>query len=262
MRRGAVGLALLALLAAASVRAEIRSSEECETAIAADPRMAREDAALWSRSGGGVEARVCEAAALEALGATATAAQLLTGLAENTSRAMPVELRAALFEDAGRLWLLEQQPELARQTLARADALTPAAPGRLELSARAAAAEGDWPAALGALDALVAAEPENAGAFALRAAALRRDGQLAAAADSAETALSLSPDLPAGLFEAGAAAAERGDVAGASEAWQTLILVHPEDPLTPMAQRNLQRLAEGAPAPSEPRPRPRDPHRP
>ena len=94
------------------------------------------------------------------------------------------------------------------------------------------------------------------------AAALRRDGQLVAAAESAETALSLSPDLPAGLFEAGAAAAERGDVAGASEAWQTLILVHPEDPLAPMAQRNLQRLAEDAPEPSELRPRPRGPHRP
>ena len=81
-------LFLLALLAAPPAHGEIRSAADCTAAVAADPAAAREDAALWQRTGGGVPARLCEAAALSALGANATAARLLTNLAENPNRAI------------------------------------------------------------------------------------------------------------------------------------------------------------------------------
>ena len=47
-------LLLLAALAPLPAAAEIRSAEECAAAVAADPAMAREEAALWARTGGGV----------------------------------------------------------------------------------------------------------------------------------------------------------------------------------------------------------------
>ena len=140
-------LFLLALLAAAPAHGEIRSAEDCAAAVAADPAAAREDAALWQRTGGGVPARLCEAAALSALGANATAARLLTNLAENPNRAIGRALRAVIFTDAARQWLDADQPDLAAAALDRADALAAAPPDRQVLRARVAAAAGDWPAA-------------------------------------------------------------------------------------------------------------------
>jgi tetratricopeptide (TPR) repeat protein len=242
--------------------AGIATVEECAQAIAADPARAREDAAAWSRSGGGVPARICEASALESMGATATAARLLTGLAENASRPMAPDLRATLFEDAARLWLDEDRPDISRQALDRADTFAPPGPVRLKLRARVAAAEGDWSAATRALDAAIAQDLSDADAYALRAASLRHDGNLGAALASARGALEIAPDDPAGLFEAGAARAEDGDAEGAAADWTRLITLHPDDDLAPVAARNLARLREGAPAPSEPRPRPSDPDRP
>lgn len=225
--------------------AEIRSMTECEAAIAADPQLAREDAAEWARSGGGVEAKICEAAALEAKGATATAARLLSSVATNPSRAIPRDLRVILLEDSAGLWLEEGMPDLARESLDRADRLQPGGPDRLRLRAEAAAAMQDWAAATAALDALIEMAPGDAGAHALRAAALRHQGQLTMALWSAQAALKLSPELPEALFEAGAAAAELQDLPDAEENWLTLIRLYPDHPLSAPARRNLAALVAG-----------------
>lgn len=258
MHRAALALALAAA-AAGPGRAEIRSAADCAAAVAADPQAAREDAAAWARLGGGFEAEICEAAALEAMGAAGSAALLLTRLAENPRRALPPALRVAIYDDAARLWLDAGRPDLARAVLANLDRLAPADTARLRLASRAAAAEGDWPAALASLDALIAAAPGDAGARALRAAALRLSGDPAAARAEAEAALALAPDLPAALFEAGAAAAEAGDPAAAEAAWLRLIAVHPDHDLATDARRNLAAPEAPPPAasPAEARPRPR-----
>ena len=236
-------LFLLALLAAApAARAEIASTEACAAAVAADPAAAREDAALWFRTGGGVAARLCEATALAALGAHATAAELLTNLALNPNRAMSETLRAIVLADAAAQWLDAGQPDLAAVALDRADALAAAGPDRLVLRARVAAAAGDWPAAEAALRAALAAAPDDALAHALLAAALRNAGDPAAALPEAEQALRLAPELPEALFETGAALAETGDTARAADLWLRLIEAHPESGLTPLARANLQRL--------------------
>jgi tetratricopeptide (TPR) repeat protein len=235
-------LVLAALLAAAPAAAEIRSAEDCAAAVAADPAAAREAAAVWQRLGGGVPARLCEAEALAALGAHATAARLLTRLAENPNRAIGPALRAVVLTDGAGEWLAAGRPDLARAALAAADRLAPPDPARLMLRARAEAADAEWPAAAATLAILLEAEPDDALARALRAAALRRAGDPAAALGEAERALALDPDLPEALFEAAAALAETGAPKRAAALWLDLIARHPGHDLAAPARRNLQAL--------------------
>lgn len=234
--------AALMLALALPARAEISSPEECRAAVAADPVAAREDAAAWTRAGGGAAARLCEAAALAEMGATATAARLLTALATNPNRAMGVQTRATALIDATRLWLDAGAPELASAALDTAERLTPENPEIPLLRAHAAAAGGDWPAALAALDTRLADEPDDAAARALRAAALRNAGDPAAAREEADRALGLAPDLPEALFEAAAARAELGEDAAAIELWLRFLGDHPDHPLAAASRRNLQLL--------------------
>ncbi|MFT3974274.1 MAG: hypothetical protein QM699_12725 [Amaricoccus sp.] len=232
---------LVAMLAWPAV-AEITNTDECKAALAADPAKAREDAAVWERSGGGVPARLCSAAALAATGAHATAAQMLTALAENPNRAMSTGLRVQTLVDAADQWLAAGKPDLARALIDRADTVTPPDAGRLVLAARAAAAEEDWPAAATALRAALTTTPDDALAHALLAAALRNGGDAAAALPEADRAVALAPDLPEAMFEQGAARAETGDAKGASAAWLALIEQHPDSSLAGLARLNLQRL--------------------
>jgi tetratricopeptide (TPR) repeat protein len=232
---------LLAALAAPAA-AQIAAPEDCTAAIARDPALAREDAALWYRSGGGTPARLCEAAALEALGAYGTAAHLLTRTAENPNRAISAPLRRTLFEDAARLWLADGQPGLALETLVAAQTLGGLTRDGALTAARAHAAEEDWPAAQATLAALIADRPEDAGLRALHAAALRRGGDPEAALAEAEAALVADPALPEALFEAGAALAELGRDDAAAARWLALLAARPDHDLAPAARANLQRL--------------------
>lgn len=235
-------LFLAVLVVALPAAAEIRTPDQCTAAVAADPAAAREAAAVWQRMGGGVPARLCEAAALSALGAHASAARLLTNLAANPNRAMSANLRAVILTDGARQWLDADRPDLARAALEQAGRITAPDPDRQVLIARVAAAEGDWPAARAALAAALAARPEDAMAHALMAAALRNDGDPAAALAEAERARALAPDLPEALFETGAALAETGETRRASQVWLALIAAHPDSALAALARANLQRL--------------------
>ena len=197
--------------------AAIRSAEDCARAVAANPAAAREEAAIWQRMGGGVPARLCEAEALAALGAHATAAQLLTGVATNPNRAMSAGLRATVLTDAARQWLDAGRADLSRTALAEADRITPPDADRQLVAARADAAEGDWAAAETTLRALLEQRPDDALAHALLAATLRNLGDPEAALPEAEQARRLDPALPEALFETGAALAETGQPDRAAE---------------------------------------------
>lgn len=235
-------LALALLAPGLPARAGISSPEECTAAVAADPAAAREDAAIWSRMGGGVPARLCEATALEAMGATATAAQLLSGLAANPNRDMAAELRGIVFGDAARLWLDAGQPDLAIEAMDQADRLNPPDPERRILRARIEAARQDWPAALATLDAAVALSPGDAQARALHAAALRHSGNAEAARAEADHARALDPDLAAALFESAAARAELGETDAARQLFLDLIEKYPDSDLAAPARRTLHAL--------------------
>ena len=230
------------LLLAAPAAAEIRSAGDCAAAIAADPARAREEAAVWQRLGGGTPASLCEADALAATGAHGTAAALLTNLARDPNRAIPYDARAVILADAASQWLAAERPDLARSTLAAADALVPPDTARLVLAARIAAALDDWPAAQTSLEAAIAREPGDALTHALLAAALRHQDEPAAALAEAERARALDPDLPEALFETGAALAETGQPEQASQAWLALIAAHPDSEFAGLARANLQRL--------------------
>jgi tetratricopeptide (TPR) repeat protein len=242
MNRVLATASVLALALGSAAAAQIRDAASCAPAIAADPDRAREDAALWRQQGGGTPAELCEAAALQALGALGSAAAILTRIGENPNRALAPEVRATILEDAARLWLDAERPDLARAILDQLPRVTPDTAARLMLRARAEAAEADWPAALATLDAILAADPSDATARALRAAALRRSGDPEAAQAEAARALTASPDLAEALFEAGAAAAERGDAETAEAHWMRLIAVHPDHALAILARRNLVTL--------------------
>jgi hypothetical protein len=230
---------ILALTLAPAAGAEIRSAEECAAAVAADPAVAREDAAAWTLLGGGVEATFCEAAALEALEAPAAAALKLTQVAEDRNRAIATDLRALMFGDAARLWLVAERPDLALLALDNLGLLASPSADDLRLRAQAAADLGDWPETLAALDALIAAEPGAARPHALRAAALRHSGDLDGAKIAAQAALDLAPTLPEALFEAAAAHAEAGDAQAAQALWRRLIKTNPDHSLATLARRNM-----------------------
>jgi hypothetical protein len=235
-------LLIFLLVAAPRAQAELRSAEACGEQVAADPAKAREEAAVWSRTGGGVPARLCEAEALVAMGAHASAAQLLTALATNPNRAIPADARAVILADGARQWLAAGRPDLARAALGEAAGLTPPDHDRRILLARAAAAEGDWPAARTALEAEIATRPDAALPHALLAATLRHLDEPGAALAQAQRALALDPALPEAMFETGAALAETGDARGASAIWLKLIGAAPDSELAALARANLQRL--------------------
>ncbi|MFO1105642.1 MAG: hypothetical protein U1E34_06045 [Amaricoccus sp.] len=242
MRRLFLIAAVISSVAAAASAEEITSADQCDAAVAANPASAREAAAVWYRLGGGTAARLCEASALEAMGADTTAAQLLTGVAQNTNRAMPLDLRATVLEDAGRLWLRAGRPDLTLETLASANRLTAADPDRLMLQARAEAAGGDWTATEATLRAFLAAKPDDPLGLALHAAALRQLGEIDAARGEAARALACDPGLAEAQFESAAALAEAGDRDGAGRLWLLLIEQHPDSSLAGLARRNLQGL--------------------
>lgn len=241
MRR-LIAAALFATTLPWPAAAAITNTDECKAALAGDPATAREDAAVWERNGGGVPARLCSAAALAALGAHATAAQMLTGIAESPNRAMSTSLRVQVLVDAADQWLAAGKPGIAREALGRADKLALPDARRLVLTARVAAAEADWPTAETALRAALTTAPDDAATHALLAAALRNQGDATAALPEADRAAALAPDLPEALFELGAARAEIGDSRGAAKAWLTLIEKHQDSSLAGLARLNLQRL--------------------
>jgi tetratricopeptide (TPR) repeat protein len=236
--------AVAAVSAAFPVHAlEIRSADECGPAVAADPEAAREAAAHWYRHGGGAEARLCEAAALEALGAHATAAALLTRLAENPNRVLPRSLRATILADAARLWVDAGHPEMAQAALASAARLAPPDTAALLTSARAAAALGEWEEAREALDRILAEAPDHALARSLRAATLRAAGETAAALAEARAALEAAPGLAEARFEEAAALAELDETEAAVAAFLDLAADAPDHDLAPLARSNARRLA-------------------
>lgn len=260
---------LAACLAAMPASAEIRSAGACAPAIAEDAAKAREEAALWVRTGGGVPARICEAAALEALGALATAALLLGTLAAERNTVMAADLRATIFADAAGLWREAGRPDLARAALAAADRLVAPDAGSLTARARAEAEGGDWAAADASLAAALALSPDDAEILALRAATLRHTGAVDDALATARKARARAPDLAEAQFEEAAAVAESGDALAAIPLWQGLIADHPGTPLAEAAARNLQRArtedpvtpataAEAVPRPKPPRLAPPD----
>ncbi|HEU0223747.1 MAG TPA: tetratricopeptide repeat protein [Paracoccaceae bacterium] len=236
-------LPILLILLPLPAGAEIRSMAECVAAIGTRPSVAREEAAQWATFGGGAEAKACEARALEALGAKTTAAVILTEVASDRGNGLPAATRAALLRDAGRLWLEEGQPAVAREALTRGLDIGPADPDALAMRGEASGRLGLWPDAVRDLTEALKLAPGRADILALRAAAKRKSRDPAGGLEDAEAALANLPHLEEALFEKGACLAVLGRIPEALDVWFRLIELHPESEMAELARRNIQQLS-------------------
>ncbi|RMF34745.1 MAG: hypothetical protein D6754_14490 [Alphaproteobacteria bacterium] len=216
---------------------------ECMARIGANPTVAREEAAQWFVLGGGAEAKTCEARALEALGARGTAAVILAGIAADRGNGLPKATRAAMMQDAGRLWLGEKQYRLSLEALNRAVALGLRDADLLAMRAEAKGRLGMWPEAVADLSAALERAPGRADLLTLRAAANRKSGDPLAGLADAEAALRKLPHYPEALFEKGASLVVLDRVPEALKVWFKLIELHPDSEMAELARRNMQRLS-------------------
>lgn len=218
--------------------------EACLDAIEADPIMARERAAQWRAIGGGSPARQCEALAMMALGADREAARALTQLGVE-ARDLAAPDRLGVLRLAGDLWYGALEYALAQETYARAESVSPGDRRALVGLSRSAAALQDWPAAIGALDALLQQAPEDVEALTLRAAAKRATGDVDGARDDAARATDIAPGSSLSWFERGAAERAAGDEEAARDSWITASLLDPDGVAGDMARLGLQRMILG-----------------
>lgn len=222
---------------------------ECRAVISADPVGGRERAAQWEALGGGAAARLCAGEALAAVGANGVAAQILMAAASEGD-GLSARDRLGAFGLAGELLLALEQPELARRSFVAALSIDSASLPAMIGAARAAAALGDWAAAIDDLTAAVSygtgrTEQERrlaAEALTLRAAARRRVDDPGSARVDAQAALETDDAYGLAWFELGAAEYALGNVDAAQEAWVQAVLLGPQEPAGQLAEFWLQRL--------------------
>lgn len=220
------------------------SAAECQAAIAADAEAAREAAAQWVLSGGGAEARLCEAAALTALGAIGTAAEKLTMLAQDRGVNLSAGLRAQILEDAGGLWLDAGQPKIAAEVLDAALQLAAPDVGRLLATVQAHRSAGNMRDARAILELLVAQYPDEPDALALAAEFALLQDQATRALELAGAALRRDPAHAEAMFRRAEAYARLGQRERAAEAWLALVAAHPGTDIADRARAAVQGLAE------------------
>lgn len=139
------------LLGALPLAAQIDDAQSCQSAIASDPALAREQAAAWRLRGGGTDAALCEAFALDALGASTAAAERLTRIGQDPGSGLAAAPRAEVLHRAGQLWAGLGQGQLAEVTLQAALGLRPT-PGIAQDLLEVALARGDGALAVAAAE--------------------------------------------------------------------------------------------------------------
>ncbi|TYO89095.1 hypothetical protein [Oceanicella actignis] len=225
--------------------ARVRDYAACVALLDADPAAAREAAAEWRRFGGGAQAGICEALALSALGAQATAARLLDQLAAEEAGAAPPERLRAMRALAADLWLAARRPEQALASLAAALDLAPGDPALLAARAQARAMTQDWAGARADLDAALRAAPGAPALLVARAQARAALGDAAGALADAEAALAAAPEDAQAWLEAGRALEALGRRDAARERYLGAIARDRQGPTGAAARRALQLMEAG-----------------
>lgn len=242
-RLEAAGAALLAIAVASGAEAQqVRDAEACQTLADADAAQAVEAAKEWRRYGGGPAAVLCEALALEALGALSTAAQRLESLALPDDSLFGPADRVALLELAAGFRLRDGDPAGARTALDKAVLLDPEAAQARALRARAAAKAGDPDTALGDLDVALAAMPGDVPSRVLRARLRRESGEPEAALVDADAAVAADPNHAEGWLEKGEAEVDLARKDAARESLLTAVSLDRDGPFGDRARAALQRL--------------------
>lgn len=214
---------------------------ECLTLAAEDPQKGVESALQWEAEGGGALARHCQAQALIGLGLYQDAGDLLEQLAR-ASDPEDRDAQAALFAEAGHVWILAGALPRALEAFTAALELTPDNAGLRIDRALARALSGDY---WGAIDDLNAAEDvtqARADLLILRAAAYRYLEVHDLAAADLEAALLLEPENPEAYLERGNLRLATGDQDGARADWLKVLALEPEGPAAEAARWALERL--------------------
>lgn len=237
-------LLFLLLLASPAIATDL---ESCLAGSIDAPAAQRERAARELALGGGTPWRICEALALEAMGARRAAATALSELAQDQTAGLDPEDRAELADAASALWQEVGQFRLARLLAQSGD--------RLVTLARAEASVGDWQGLLETLDRLGAVKGSDRPL--LRARALIELGQ----STRAREVLAPLPRTPTSELERARLQLEMGETADAAARLASIATMDPT--LRAEKQRLLRRLLAASPpkvAPSdELRPRLRRP---
>ncbi|MDP6706962.1 MAG: tetratricopeptide repeat protein [Alphaproteobacteria bacterium] len=227
-----------------SAVAEVDHAEQykaCLALVHRQPQQAYESAEAWEDKGGGVWARHCAALALFELGFLTESAERL----ETLAGALPSDSRvrpATLLAQAANVWLLADDLERAKLTIAVAEKMAPKDATILVDKARILADGGGYEEALKALDRAVWLAPNDDDAHAFRAGALRRLGQPKAALAAAEAALELNPENAAAWLERGFARQALGDLDGAEADWGETTRRFNGTPAADVARAQLEAL--------------------
>lgn len=237
---------------AASPAAEPRRAdstyERCMGLTTIEPRRALAEATAWSDAGGGDAARHCTAIALIQLGEEERAAELLEELGRTALA--PADARAALFAQAGQLWLAVGRPDRAHAAATNGLAARPDDPDLLTDRAIAAASQERFAEAIEDLSHAIDLRPRRAETLVMRASAWRQSGQRALAADDLARALALDPSNPEALLERGLLRRDGLDLAGARADWEATIGIAPRSAAASLARDHLARLEGGDSAPA------------
>ena len=236
-------LPLLLLLGSAAQAAidHERQYRSCLALVHQKPEEAFESALAWRDQGGGAPAEHCAALALLELGKHDQAAMRLEALAEALGPEGKVR-PAAIWAQAGNVWLLGGYPDQALAAIDRGLALEPERAPLLVDRARVLGELGRHAEALGDLDRALALDPRDDDAHAFRASALRQLGRLEEALAAANASLRLNQNNPSARLERGMARMQMADIAGARADWIETATRHAGTPAADAAQAMLEEL--------------------
>lgn len=213
----------------------------CIALTTSKPEDAFETALAWRDRGGGFPARHCAALALVAMKQYDDAAARLEQLAQDMQK-VGSDLQAEVLGQAGNAWLLAGQTDRARGNFTAGLGIQPNHPDLLIDRARAAAALGDFPAAIADLDRAISVDPRRAEAFAFRASAKRQTNDPRGAKADVAEALKRDPDEIEALLERGILRAAEGDQQGARADWLRVVTEGAGTPAAEAAQSNLEKM--------------------
>ncbi len=219
--------------------------DQCVAQIDDDPEVAFEAALDWRDLDGGLPARHCVALALVGLENYEAAAIRLEELADEM-KGFPAGLVADVLGQAGRAWLLAEDPQRAYAAVTTGLQSNPESVALLiDRGEILAKAQSYWDA-LDDLNRALELSPNEIDALMFRATTYRLLDAADLAFEDIERALALAPDLPEALLERGILRRLRGDSDGARADWLKVLRVAPDSNAGRIAQANIQRLEVGS----------------
>lgn len=182
------------------------------------PDFAFEEARLWEKQGGGLDARLCQGVALLLRADWRPAAETLESVIGQMDKE-PAELRGNLWGRIGLAWQKAKEPARAEKAYDQALTLLPGDAQLRTDRAYLRAEQERWWEVIQDLDLVIKARPKQAEPFIMRAEAHRKLALSGEARADIDQALTLQPESADALLLRGNLRADAGDYAGAKADW-------------------------------------------